>query len=398
MNRALLTAALLSFSSCQLVAGLDGDRDLHEGCVEAMDCGTATNAEGGAGSAGAPEGGAEAGGAAAGGTEGGLSGSAAGAAGASAGESGPPVAPRSCDEAAVSCNDDSVCTTLYVPGGEFAMGRGEHGPDHYLGAANEQPEHSVALSPYWLDKYEVTVGRFRRFVDEYDTALPARGAGAHPAVPSTGWKSEWDRYLPKDREALNARLLSRADSCNGNFRTWTPVVGAAECLPMNCVDGYVSFAFCIWDGGRLPTEAEWEFAAVGGGENRLFPWGSEAPSKDLAVFSCTASGTNDCAPPDIRAVGSRPTGNGRFGHADLAGSMMERTRDVLDADFYLLADSSQPNPVSLGQDATIENSPSRGGSYRSNSGDLRGAQRELAYRSRSDDGIGWRCARNPSGP
>ncbi len=392
----LTLVVMLWLSSCQLVAGLAGDRDLQPLGSGAVGC-AGSDAGGGdcPASAGEPgQSGGQAG--LARGPEGGAAGATAPADAGSGGEGalGPALAARSCDEGS-ACNDESACTTLLVPGGGFMMGRGETGTDAYLGSGNEQPEHSVTVSPFWLDKYEVTVGRFRSFVESYDQLpKPERGAGALSGIPSSGWKSEWDDYLPVDRAALEATLLG-IDGCNPNFRTWTLAAGNAECRPMNCVDWYVSFAFCVWDGGRLPTEAEWEFAAAGGDENRLFPWGPQPPTAELAVFNCSASGSNECTPADIRPVGSRPLGNGRFGQADLAGSMLERTRDVYDADFYSLGAASGPNVVSLGQDSTLQDGPARGGSYLGEGGLVRVAFRELVYRNHRVDGVGWRCARNP---
>ena len=96
--------------------------------------------------------------------------------------------------------------------------------------------------------------------------------------------------------------------------TWTDAPGDNEQLPMNCVGFYEAFAFCLWDGGRLPTEAEWESVAAGGEENRLYPWGSTAPGADAmhAVHGCYYDGVDTCdGLVDIAPVGSAPMGNGR---------------------------------------------------------------------------------------
>jgi formylglycine-generating enzyme required for sulfatase activity len=278
------------------------------------------------------------------------------------------------------------------------MGRCDTGSDSYIGQADEQPEHSVTLSPFWLDKYEVSVGRFRRFVASYDTWLPTANAGNHPNVLASGWKTDW--AVPANRAALEQVLVApdvEPYECDPSFRTWTPAAGNNECLPINCLDWYVSFAFCIWDGGRLPTEAEWEFAAAGGEENRLFPWGDQAPDNALAVFSCQASaaGGAACSPADLRPIGSRGSSSyGRYGHVDLAGSLLERTRDTFDGAFYSGPSASQKDVVNLALDATIADGAARGGDFESDGSTLRAAYRTDVDRHLHAATIGFRCARD----
>src|SRR5262249_29144765 len=98
-------------------------------------------------------------------------------------------------------------------------------------------------------------------------------------------------------------------------------------LPMNCVNWYTAFAFCAWDGGRLPTEAEWQYAATidSTGTPRTYPWGSTAPDSSHAVYCVSQAATdpNPCTTgAPIGQVGSKPSlGDGPWGHADLAGNL-----------------------------------------------------------------------------
>jgi formylglycine-generating enzyme required for sulfatase activity len=95
---------------------------------------------------------------------------------------------------------------------------------------------------------------------------------------------------------------------------------------MNCVDWYVASAFCIWDGGRLPTEAEWNYAAAGGDQQRYYPWSD--PPTDETIDETRAALANPLP------VGSKsPAGDGRWGQADLAGNLAEW---VLDYGYNLL--------------------------------------------------------------
>src|SRR5436190_2500975 len=121
--------------------------------------------------------------------------------------------------------------------------------------------------------------------------------------------------------------LQRAVSCPGH--TFTKAPGANDNLPLNCADWYVAFAFCAWDGGRLPTLAEWNMAAAGGDQQRLYPWW--APGSAMVVDKTYANYGSPYS-VDVRAfkkVGALPKGNGRWGHADLSRNVAEWLRDAV---------------------------------------------------------------------
>jgi formylglycine-generating enzyme required for sulfatase activity len=226
----------------------------------------------------------------------------------------------------LTCSGESCCTSIVVPGGTFLQGRStvENASDFSPGGASDEvPEFSSTVSSFALDKYEVTVGRFREFVDAYvsnTTSAPADGAGANPAVPGSGWQSAWGASLPATQAAFKSPSHL---SCSTSNQTWTNNVGANEDKAINCVDWFEAFAFCIWDGGRLPTEAEWEYTAAGGADNRLYPWGLAAPDCRYANYK---NGAYLCS-GSVVDVGSAPIGNGRWGHADLGGNVWEWTLD-----------------------------------------------------------------------
>jgi formylglycine-generating enzyme required for sulfatase activity len=303
-----------------------------------------------------------------------------------------PISSPSCDGLGTTdCGGVDPCLTVFVPGGSFRMGRDARDPDAYSGGGpDEVPAHSVTVSPYLLDVHEVTVARFRRFVESYDGVPPSAGAGEHPMIRGSGWQVEWNGRLPVDSAALKASFP------DAEMVTWSDDPGSGECRPINYVSWYVAFAFCIWDDGRLPSEAEWEFAAAGGSRERLFPWGGAAPDNTRAVFGCSASGSPDCTAGDIPRVGSRsPRGDGRFGHADLAGSLNEFVRDQYDVGFYSLPQATGSDVMNLANDPLALESVVRGGDYIQSGEFLRGASRGARTRSARNDQEGIRCARDP---
>lgn len=212
-----------------------------------------------------------------------------------------------CEQVEPTCGaaaGDDCCAIGQVVGGQFAR--------------INDPALPASVADFQLDRYEVTVGRFRQFIADYPRNRPAAGEGAHPRIEGSGWDPAWDILLPADADALRTSV-----QCDPNFRTWTDEPGDNEALPINCVSWYVAFAFCAWDEGRLPTEAEWNYAAAGGNEQRTYPWGDDEPGPSLAAFGCDTS-TTVCAPP---RVGSTPAGDGKWGQSDLAGSLSEWVLD-----------------------------------------------------------------------
>jgi formylglycine-generating enzyme required for sulfatase activity len=241
---------------------------------------------------------------------------------------------RPSPQAASNCASNQIA----IPGGTFWMGSED-------GNSNEKPVHKVTLSPYCMDKTEVTVAAYRACVQ------------AGECRPATSPNS---------------------------FCTWGKV--GMEQHPMNCVDWNEAKAYCEWTGGRLPTEAEWEFAARGN-DGRKYPWGNKTPTREL----CWDGEGNDLGKGNRH--GTCPVGHyladaSPFGVLDMAGNVWEWTADSYDP----YTSEAQRDPDRSQPDASHR--IYRGGGW--NDDDPSGVRAPL--RVKNDPGnrfsiLGFRCAR-----
>ena len=221
---------------------------------------------------------------------------------------------------------------VLIPAGSFEMG------DH-LGGIGNAPVHRVQLDAFYMNVHEVTVGQFREFVNQ----------------SGYSYGGNWDslaNYSPGDD------------------------------YPMIYVNWNDATAYAKWAGKRLPTEAEWEYAARGGLAGKRYPWGDEITHDD-ANYSGT-SGKDKwkyCSP-----VGSFAA-NG-YGLYDMAGNVLEWCQDWYGKDYYQNSAAKNPPGPDTGKYRVL-----RGGSWLTSTNDLRVAYRYNNYALPANryDSYGFRC-------
>ena len=232
-----------------------------------------------------------------------------------------------------SLRNESCCDSPPVTGGTFNRGN--------------NASYVATVSNFRLDKYEVTVARFRSFVEAWVNGWrPTTGAGKHTHIDSgaglreatgnggreMGWDTSWPTTYASSLPPTSAGWTSALTNCDAGVgplsSTWSATARTdySDQRPQNCLDWYRAYAFCIYDGGFLPSEAETNYAVVGGVKQLLYPWGAAAPGTDskYAVFGCYLNGTGTCTGvTNIGAVGETSLGAGYFGQMDLAGNLAE---------------------------------------------------------------------------
>jgi formylglycine-generating enzyme required for sulfatase activity len=231
---------------------------------------------------------------------------------------------------------------VLVPAGEFPMGSDEGGDD-------EKPVHRVFLDDYYIDRYEVTVEQYAKF-------LKARGMNEPPM------------WLAMDEPHHQKR----------------PVVN---------VDWLDASNYCKWAGKRLPTEAEWEKAARGT-DGRVYPWGNDPPDPLRANYGKKQWNNHAALVP----VGGLKDGKSPYGIYEMAGNVWEWVSDWYDPNYYTTSPSRNPNGPESGKYRVL-----RGGSWDFAPENLRSSRRDFNIPSSHDYdspsyrnfNSGFRCAKNP---
>ena len=262
--------------------------------------------------------------------------------------------------------DDMVM--VYVPDGEFEMGSDNDDLDYmmqlckeYYGDCfrgwfkNEQPVHTVVLAGFWIDRTEVTNTQYRQCVGAGGCDPPAESSS--PMGDLYYGNSTYDDY------------------------------------PVVYVSWHQAADYCEWADARLPTEAEWEYAARGP-EGRVFPWGDtfDGTRVNYCDANCEFSWADESVDDGYgytAPVGSYPSGASWCGALDLAGNVWEWVADWYDAAYYGRSPSQNPLGPSSGQERVR-----RGSSWHYPPDGMRSAVRFGVDPDKPDNFQGFRCARD----
>jgi len=254
----------------------------------------------------------------------------------------------------VSAKDGMVL--VYVPAGEFLMGTTTDQLDALLQQhdnwkmdwfTDEQPQHTVYLDAFWIDRTEVTNGQYAKCVEA--------GVCKQPG---------------ETKSSTRSRYYDNPDYAN---------------YPVIYVDWDMAVTYCQWAGRRLPTEAEWEKAARGTDE-RLYPWGNSDPGCELANYNVSEDGITRCI-GDTMQVGSYPGGASPYGALDMAGNVWEWVADWYSMTYYSQPAQSNPLGPTSGQYRVV-----RGGAWNYLERVVRSANRDWFDPGSRVDYGGFRCA------
>ncbi len=275
-----------------------------------------------------------------------------------------------------------------LDGGRFLMGSeiAEGFP-----ADGEGPVRAVILDPFYADRYPVTNSQFAAFI---------KSTGYRTDAEGFGWSFVFWGHL-RDRGASAEAPAGLRWWCKVDGADWQHPEGPESSLAGRefCPVVHVSWndakAFAEWAGKRLPTEAEWEYAARGGLEQKLYPWGDELtpdgrhlcniwqgefPTRDTAEDGYSAPAPVTAFPPNA------------YGLYSMTGNVWEWCGDWFSPDYHLLATRTNPQGPASGSAKVI-----KGGSYlchASYCNRYRVAARTSNTPDSSTTNTGFRCVRD----
>lgn len=280
---------------------------------------------------------------------------------------------------------------IRLPGGPFLMGTdySEGFPDD-----GEGPIREVTLDPFWIDRYPVTNELFSRFVAETHYVTEAE---------RFGWSYVFWAHIPKTRfrDLVEDTVAAAPWWCKVPGANWTCPEGPGSSTvtrnnhPVVHISWNDAQSFCVWSGQRLPTEAEWEYAARGGLVQKTYPWGDKLrpagnhlcniwqgtfPEEDTGEDGYKGTCPVDAFPP-----------NG-FGLYSPTGNTWEWCADWFDRDFHSTGSRNNPPGPQQGTVRVI-----KGGSFlchKSYCNRYRVAARSSNTPDTSTSHMGFRCTKS----
>lgn len=312
--------------------------------------------------------------------------------------------------------DTSKTGMVYILGGTFMMGG-----DNEQADTDEFPKHQVTVSSFWMDEHEVTNAQFQEFVE------------ATGYITTAEKKPDWEELKkqlppgtpkPDENQLVAASLVftppAQAVDLIDYSQWWSWVAGASwkhpegpgsdikgrENYPVIHISWDDAMAYCKWAGKRLPTEAEWEYAARGGMQNTIYPWGNEHISQGKAKAnywegSFPYENTKKDGFASLAPVKSYSPNNYQL--YDMAGNVWEWCSDWYRNDYYEQA--NKPGGIKNPQGPTDSYDPdepytpkkvARGGSFMCNDSYCSGYRIARRMKSSKDSGmsnLGFRCVR-----
>lgn len=301
---------------------------------------------------------------------------------------------------------------VWIPQGEFLMGA-----DNAQARSDEYPKHQVKVKGFWMDTHEVTNAQFRKFVE------------ATGYITTAEKKPDWEELKkqlppgtpkPPDEVLVPSSLVfsppEEPIELNNAAQWWQWVAGADWQHPegpQSNIDGkdnypavHISWddavAYAKWAGKRLPTEAEWEWAARGGKPNTIYPWGNEnIDGGQVKANSWQGQFPNQNTNKDqfygLAPIKSFPAN--AYGLYDMAGNVWEWCQDWYHTSYYKTAghNSNNPQGPSASYDPaepTVPKKVVRGGSFLCNDSYCSGYRVAARMKSSPDTGLshtGFRC-------
>ncbi len=308
----------------------------------------------------------------------------------------------------LASNDYSWTNSMvWIPGGKFLMGSTN-------GQGDEVPAHEVELDGFWMDKYEVTNEDYARFADATGhVTLAERKPNPQdfPGVPPENLVPGSIVFNPPQEDVpLNNHYIWWKYEPGASWRSPTGGDSSYKSImdhPVVHVAWLDAMAYAKWATKRLPTEAEWEYAARGGSKNLEYTWGTEKKpgGKWLGNIFQGKFPNNNTLVDGFK--GTAPVGKfppNEFGLFDMAGNVWEWCNDWYMPDYY----SRSPKKNPQGPDNSYDpNEPgvwkkvNRGGSFLCNDSYCAGYRPSMRMKTSADTGLGhtgFRCVRSGPSP